>query len=154
MKRKYRFSQHLFDAISAGNSLFRNETQPQVKKQTVISIVDDDAAARESTKHLLQSLGHETHTFVSGESFLESKMLFDTHCLIVDIQMPGMSGIELQRRLTSSGIRLPVIFIAAAAGPARRARALAGGAIGFLDKPYSDESLIACLDKALSSNHQ
>jgi len=125
-----------------------------MKKQAVISIVDDDAAVRESTKHLLQSLGHETHTFASGEAFLESKMLFDTDCLILDIQMPGMTGIELQSRLISSGVRLPVIFIAAAAESAGRARVLAAGAIDLLDKPYSDESLIACLDKALSSTHQ
>lgn len=123
-----------------------------MKKQTVISIVDDDAAVRELTRHLVRSLGHELYAFASGEEFLASTVLFDTDCLIVDMQMPGMSGIELQSRLISSGMELPVIFIAAAAESTGRERVLAAGAIGFLDKPYSDESLIERLDQALSSS--
>ena len=124
-----------------------------MKKQAIISIVDDDAAFRESTKQLVRSLGHESHAFASGEEFLASTKRLGTDCLILDMQMPGMSGVELQSHLNSLGMELPVIFIAAAAEPAGRARALAAGAIAFLDKPYSDESLISSLDKALSCNH-
>lgn len=115
----------------------------------VISIVDDDASFRRATARLVRSLGHSVAAFSSAEEFLKSDRIRDTACLISDVQMPGMSGIELQSRLLADGYRLPVIFITAFPGSKAREQALASGALGFLNKPFSEEKLIACLDQAL-----
>ena len=90
--------------------------------------------------------------FASAESFLKSGRLRDTDCLISDVQMPDMNGIELQSKLIVQGYRLPIIFVTAFSGMRTRAQALAAGAIGFLDKPFRDEELIVCLNKALAAN--
>ena len=87
--------------------------------------------------------------FASADSFLKSDRLHDTDCLISDVQMPGINGIELQCKLIVQGYRLPIIFVTAFSEMRARAQTLAAGAIGFLDKPFSDEELIACLNKAL-----
>ena len=117
----------------------------------MISIVDDDASMREATRALVKSLGLPAATFASAEEFLTSDGMPDTACLITDVQMPGMSGIELQRHLAAEGHRFPVIFITASPEAKVRARALAAGAFGFLGKPFSDDTLIACLDGALTA---
>jgi FixJ family two-component response regulator len=118
-------------------------------KVPVISIVDDDESVREATKGLVRSLGYAAATFASAEDFLQSDRLHDTSCLISDLQMPGLSGVELQDRLTAAGHRMPIIFVTAFPEERLRLRALAAGACGFLSKPFSDESLIGCLDAAL-----
>jgi FixJ family two-component response regulator len=118
-------------------------------KATVISIVDDDESVRDATKALVRSLGYTAATFSSAEAYLRSERLQDTACLIVDVQMPGMSGVDLQHRLIADGHRTPVIFVTAFPEEKTRARALKAGAIGFLDKPFDSEHLIACLDQAL-----
>ena len=87
--------------------------------------------------------------FASAEEFLKSSRLHDTDCAISDVQMPGMNGIDLQDQLIAQGHRLPIIFVTAFPEMKARARALAAGAICFLGKPFSDEQLIACLNKAL-----
>jgi FixJ family two-component response regulator len=115
----------------------------------MISIVDDDKSVREAAKMLVRSLGYATATFASAEEFLESGRLCDTACLITDVQMPGMSGVDLQSHLTASGHGTPVIFVTAYPEESIRDRALDAGAFGFLSKPFSEESLIACLDKAM-----
>jgi FixJ family two-component response regulator len=120
-------------------------------KVPVISIVDDDESVREATRGLVRSLGYAAAAFASAEEFLQSERLHDTSCLITDVQMPGLSGIELQSRLTAAGHRMPVIFVTAFPEERIRVRALEGGACGFLRKPFSDECLIGCLDKALGS---
>jgi FixJ family two-component response regulator len=117
----------------------------------MISIIDDDESVREATKGLIRSLGYTTATFASAEEYLQSGSARKTSCLITDLQMPGMTGIELQRRLIADGHHTPVIFITAYPEEKVRARALEAGAFGFLSKPYDDQSLIACLDKALGS---
>jgi FixJ family two-component response regulator len=122
----------------------------EVQQVPVISIVDDNKSVREATEVLIRSLGYEAATFASAEEFLESDHLRDSSCLITDVQMPGMSGLELQTRLNGQGHRLPVIFITAFPEPRIRARALEAGALGFLSKPFSENSLISCLDRALS----
>jgi FixJ family two-component response regulator len=118
-------------------------------KIAMISIVDDDRSVREAAKMLIRSLGYATETFASAEDFLESGRLCDTACLITDVQMPGMSGVDLQSHLTANGHRTPVIFVTAYPEESVRARALDAGAFGFLGKPFSEDSLIACLDRAL-----
>ena len=115
----------------------------------MISIVDDDKSIREAAKRLVRSLGFESATFASAEEFLESGRLCDTACLITDVQMSGMSGVDLQSHLRQNGHRTPVIFVTAFPDETTRERALGGGAIGFLSKPFSEDNLIACLDKAL-----
>lgn len=121
-------------------------------EDVVISIVDDDASFRRATARLVRSLGHAVAAFGSAEEFLKSDRIRDTVCLISDIHMPGMSGLELQNQLLALGVRLPVIFITAYPESKAREQALASGALGFLNKPFNEDNLIACLDQALSRN--
>jgi len=115
----------------------------------MISIVDDDRAVRAATTGLVRSLGYDVSTFASAEEFLASDRLHDTSCLITDVHMPGLSGIDLQDRLIAEGHRLPIVFITAFPEDKLRAQALAAGAVGFLSKPFSDDHLVGCLDRAL-----
>jgi FixJ family two-component response regulator len=117
----------------------------------VITVIDDDMSCRRATARLINSLGHTVASFGSAEEFLQSGRLDDTSCLVSDVQMPGMSGIELQTRLRAEGRRLPVIFITAYPETSSRKEALASGAVGFLNKPFSDDELISCIDQALAA---
>jgi FixJ family two-component response regulator len=123
-----------------------------VAKAPVISIVDDDKSVREATKALVRSLGYTAATFASAEEYLQSERMRDTSCLILDVQMPGMNGVDLQERLITDGTRTPVIFMTAFPEERTRARVLGAGAFGFLSKPFDDERLIECLDKALGTS--
>ncbi|MBX9828239.1 MAG: response regulator [Xanthobacteraceae bacterium] len=116
---------------------------------SVIAIVDDDDAVRRAVRALLRSLGHHVLAFASGEEFLHSAQLPETSCLITDVQMPGMSGIDLQARLQESGHRLPVIVITAFPDESVRKRAMQLGALSFLAKPLDETALTDCLDRAL-----
>ena len=118
----------------------------------MIVIVDDDESMREATKFLVISLGYSVRTFASAEEYLASDHVSATSCLISDLRMPGMSGVELQKRLIADGHRIPVIFMTAFFEKEIRARALRAGAFGFLSKPFEDQCLIKCLDKALKSD--
>jgi FixJ family two-component response regulator len=115
----------------------------------VIAVIDDDTSFRRAAARLINSLGHAVASFASAEEFLQSGRLDETACLVSDVQMPGMSGVELQSRLRAEGRRLPVIFISAYPESNARKEALASGAVGFLDKPFSDDELISCIDQAL-----
>jgi FixJ family two-component response regulator len=115
----------------------------------MISIVDDDESVRESIKELLRSLGYAAHRFPSVEEFLRSN-LDDTSCLILDVQMKGLSGIELQERLIGEGRRTPIIFMTAVSDEQIRNQVLKAGAIDILSKPFSDERLASCLVSALN----
>ena len=115
----------------------------------MISIVDDDESVRESTNALVRSLGYAARTFPSVEEFLCSN-LNDTSCLILDVQLKGLSGIELQQRLIGEGRRTPIIFDTAVLDERIRNHELETGAIDILSKPFSDERLASCLDSALN----
>ena len=115
----------------------------------VISIVDDDASIRVATDNLLRSLGYTVHTFASAEDFLRSSHFNDTSCVIADVQMPAMSGVELQALLLAQGHLVPFIFITAFPEETIRKRAMKAGAMCFLTKPFDRLSLIKCLDTAL-----
>jgi FixJ family two-component response regulator len=117
----------------------------------VISIIDDDPSVREATQSLVRSLGYTAQAFSSAEEYLRSERARDTACVITDLHMPGMSGAELQDRLIADGHRVPMIFVTAYFEERARDRAMDAGAFGFLRKPFSDESLIECLDKALNA---
>ena len=119
---------------------------PEIQK---ISIVDDDDSVREALKSLLKSAGFQVEAFASAEEFLNSSQLLETACLILDVRMPGMSGVELQDRLATSHGGLPIVFISAHADSEARARALENGAVGFLEKPFSDEALLDAIDAAV-----
>jgi FixJ family two-component response regulator len=119
----------------------------------VISIVDDDESFRRATAGLISSLGYTVAAFGSAEEFLSSGRLKDTACLISDLHMPGMSGVELHDRLASEGHAVPVIFVTAYSASKTGGRALASGALCLLDKPFSEEKLIACLKRALGSQY-
>ena len=115
----------------------------------MITIVDDDHFARESLRDLLESRGYAVSTFESAERFLESGRLAETSCLISDVQMPGLSGLELQSQLAAGGHHIPVIFITAFPEERFRIRARNAGAVGFLSKPFDEGLLISCLESAL-----
>jgi FixJ family two-component response regulator len=118
----------------------------------VISIIDDDASVRVATTNLVRSLGFAAHAFASAEEFLLSPRMDDTSCLITDVQMPGMSGMELQSLLTAQGRKTPIIFITAFPEERIRARVLEAGAVGFLSKPFDGGTLIKCIDSALKGH--
>jgi FixJ family two-component response regulator len=122
-----------------------------LRSTPLISIVDDDESVREATKGLVRSLGYIAATFSSAEEFLNSGRVSDTSCLITDVQMPGLSGVELQHRLISQGRTMPTIFVTAFPDERTRKRVLTAGAVGYLSKPFDEESLIACLDTALKN---
>src|SRR5215470_12278230 len=123
--------------------------RPGMSEVSLISIVDDDALAREGIEALVESLGHNVVTFASAEYFLRSDVIAETTCLITDVQMPGLSGLELQEALQSQGHQTPVIVITAYPNEKHRTRALANGAIGFLSKPFNEQCLIDCLNTAI-----
>jgi FixJ family two-component response regulator len=115
----------------------------------VITVIDDDESIRSSLQDLVQSLGFVVATFESAEDFLRSGCLATTACVVTDVRMPGMSGIELQARLIADGDKTPIVFVTSYPEEAIRARALKAGALGFLRKPFNDDSLIECLSRAL-----
>jgi FixJ family two-component response regulator len=116
---------------------------------SVISVIDDDASVRAATDNLLSSHGYTVHTFESAEEFLRSAHLNDTSCVIADVQMSVLSGLDLLTLMRTQGHRAPFIFITAFPDESVRARALKAGAIGFLAKPFAGPALIKCLDTAL-----
>jgi FixJ family two-component response regulator len=122
-----------------------------MRRAPLISIVDDDDSMRESTKGLVRSFGYQAAAFASAEEFMQSERVDDTSCLIADVQMPGLSGIDLQNWLIARGVRMPTIFITAFPDEGTRLRAMTAGAVAYLGKPFSEESLLKCLDTALGS---
>jgi FixJ family two-component response regulator len=135
---------------SLGIQLLPLKNRPELAEVLMISIVDDDKSMREATEGLVTSLGYRAATFASAEEFLQSKWINDTECVISDVRMPGLSGVELQSRLIAQGNRTPIIFISAFSDERTRARALKAGAIGFLSKPFDEERLIEYLHTALA----
>src|SRR5262245_12212682 len=115
----------------------------------VISIVDDDDALRNSLDDLIRSIGFRTQGFPSAEAFLSSNQARDTACLILDVRMTGMNGLDLQRQLVAANWRMPIIFITAHADDNARERALEAGALAFLYKPFREEELLNAIDAAL-----
>jgi FixJ family two-component response regulator len=115
----------------------------------LISIIDDDESVRRTTTRLIESFGFRAVAFDSAEKFLSSHHLNDPGCLIVDVRMPGMNGLQLQSQLAAAGCRIPIIFITAYDDKESRRRAMQAGAIAFLGKPFSDEQLLQWIRSAL-----
>ena len=120
-----------------------------MSETALISIVDDDESIREAIQSLLRSVGFRAKTFASAEQFLQSGQIENTACLILDVRMPGMSGLELQRRLIATQCRIPIVFVTAHGDEEARSRALQEGAVEFLLKPFSEEALLTAIQAAL-----
>jgi FixJ family two-component response regulator len=117
----------------------------------IVAIVDDDEFVRSSLQGLMEAAGFQAQAFASAEDFLNSDVLCDTECVISDIRMPGMSGLELQQTLTTKAFRIPIIFITAHGNSRVRLEAMRAGAVQFLSKPFDDEVLLASVRTALET---
>ncbi len=116
-----------------------------------ITIIDDDALVREGLRDCTESAGYSVETFASAEDFLASKSAQHTSCLILDIQLPGISGLELQARLAATENDLPIVFVTAHATDANRERAIRYGAAGLLSKPVRREELLSVVKLAMQA---
>jgi len=116
----------------------------------LIALVDDDDSLRNSLDDLLRSVGFRAHGFSSAEAFLNSPQVHETACLILDVRLPGMNGLALQRQIVAANWRIPIIFVTAYADDDARARALAAGAVAFLYKPCREEDLLNAIEAALT----
>lgn len=129
-------------------------TQPRQGNGTglppLICVVDDDESVRDAISTLLRSVGLDCRTFESGQDFMRSGLGTSADCLIVDLRMKGMSGLELQTSLAHAGSILPTIFISAHGDEDAKARAAAGGALGFLSKPFEERELLDHVNSALA----
>ena len=117
--------------------------------KNLISVIDDDESVRRTTTRLIESFGLRAAAFESAENFLDSDYLNDTSCLIVDVQMPGMNGLQLQSHLAAAGCGIPIIFISAYDDRESCRRAMQAGAVAFLGKPFTDERLLQWIRSAL-----
>jgi FixJ family two-component response regulator len=118
---------------------------------SLVSVVEDDQFFRDSMKRLMRSLGYSVEVFPSATDFLASPRLADTDCLIADVHMPGMTGVELHKHLVASGFAIPTILVTAYPDDNVRTRALGAGVICFLTKPIDETHLVRCLQDALNS---
>ena len=119
----------------------------------LISVVDDDESIRRTTTFLIESFGFRSAAFESAENFLKSGQLHETSCLIVDVQMPGMNGLELQSELAAAGYDIPIVFITAYENKVSRQQAMQAGAVAFLGKPFGDEQLLQTVRSALGHDN-
>ena len=115
----------------------------------IISVVDDDPSVRTATARLLRSMGFSVYAFASAQEFLSSPHLSQTSCVIADVQMPGMTGVELQDHLIAHDHSMPIIFITAFPHDRVRERAMNAGAVCFLSKPFDETRLLECVEQAL-----
>jgi len=119
--------------------------------EPLVSIVDDDVSVRRSTRRLLLCSGLRAEAFASAQDFLQSGRVGETACLLLDMRMPGMDGLELQRRLAETGWLIPIVFLSARASEEEERRALRAGAANFLRKPASKEALLHAIRSVLES---
>jgi FixJ family two-component response regulator len=128
------------------------EWDNKVSELVRISVVDDDESIREAINDLLDCVGLRVEVFGSAEDFLNSEDLHDTACLILDVRMPGMSGLELQGHLNAAGFHIPIIFISAHDDGEAKSRALGAGAVDFLRKPFSEDALLSAINTSLNTH--
>jgi FixJ family two-component response regulator len=125
-----------------------------MSETSLVSVVEDDPSFRDSMRRLLRSLGHNVEAFSSAADFLASPRLVETACLIADVHMPGMTGVELYRHLVEAGHTIPTILVTAYPNNVDRARALADGAVCYLRKPVDEKDLRRCIHAALRPGAQ
>jgi FixJ family two-component response regulator len=126
-----------------------DECEEATIEAPLVSVVDDDDLMRRSTSRLLRCSALRVEVFASAEDFLQSGRITETACLLLDVRMPGMNGLELQRHLMENGRRTPIIFLSAQASEEEERRALQAGAVGFLRKPVSKETLLHAIRVAI-----
>jgi len=136
---------------TAQSSAMKRERPERTSERSLVSVVDDDESVRESLPDLLREFGFASRAFASAEAFLSSDCVEKTNCLILDVCMPGKTGLELHRELKLRGHQIPTIFMTAKRDEAIRARALEQGAVKFLYKPFSDTALLEALNAATQS---
>jgi RNA polymerase sigma factor (sigma-70 family) len=124
------------------------------ESRPTIFIVDDDPSVRQSTELLLKSVGFNVKTFVSAQDFLRANLQEDLGCLILDVRMPGISGLDLQEKLVSSKTLLPVIFITGHGTVPMSVRAMKAGAIDFLQKPFEEQDLLDAINRAVTRQRE
>ncbi len=120
------------------------------KPKPLIAIIDDDESMREAIKGFVRSLGYRADAVGSAQEFLSSRLVRRTSCVIADMQMPGMTGLELYQRLSTSAKPVPTILITAYPDDSVRERALSAGVVGYLSKPFEENDLLACIRSALT----
>lgn len=120
--------------------------------KSLIAVVDDDQSVRAGLENLMSSVGFEVKLFASAEDFLDSKTRLQADCAILDVCLPGISGLQLQQRLTAERQNIPIIIITAQGDDRTQDEAVAAGAIAFLKKPFRDEVLLTALETALNRN--
>jgi FixJ family two-component response regulator len=125
--------------------------KPDSPAYTRVSIVDDDESVRQSTQMLMRFYGFETEAFASAEDFLNSDLLDCTGCLILDIRMPGMDGLELQRHLAAANRQIPIVFITGHGDGDAKRQAMKAGAVAFIHKPFEIQTLVGAVRKALGN---
>jgi FixJ family two-component response regulator len=118
----------------------------------LVSIVDDDPSVRRSTRRLLRCSGLRAEAFATGEDFLLSEYVAETSCLILDVRMPGIDGLELQRRLSETGYRIPIVFLTARASDKEERQAWQAGAVNFLRKPIAKDALLDAIQAVLENS--
>ena len=129
--------------MSLENSI--NEPAKWTAGNCLVSVIDDDRSMGRMLSRIIAAAGLRVELFTSAEDFLDSGRFSDSGCLVLDVDLPGMSGLELQRYLNESGQRIPIVFISAQATEQTRERALMEGAVGFFHKPFSISSLLASI---------
>lgn len=117
----------------------------------MIAIIDDDESVQSALQDLVEAAGHQAKSFGSAEAFLDSGHYADATCLITDIRMPGMSGLELQAKLNAEQSKIPIIFITAHGDQKMRMQAMRAGAVDFLTKPFDEKVLLECVEAALAT---
>ena len=120
----------------------------------IVFIVDDDASMRESLKNLIRSVGLRVELFASAQDFLRSKRPDVPGCLVLDVRLPGLSGLDLQRRMAEAGLQIPIIFITGHGDIPMSVRAMKAGAVEFLTKPFRDQDLLDAIQQALERDRQ
>ena len=118
----------------------------------LVAIVDDDASMRQSTDRLIRSFGYRTQVFASGQEFLSSGAVERAACLLLDVRMPGMDGLDVQRNLAERGVRIPIVFITGRASDEEERRARSGGAVEFLRKPVPQASLRQAIENVIRAS--
>jgi FixJ family two-component response regulator len=137
--------------LGAARMAVRANCVKPMLKISLVSVVEDDRYFRDSMRRLMRSLDYNVEVFSSAANFLASPRLIETACLVADVHMPAMTGIELYKHLIEAGYTIPTILVTAYPNDVERARALNDGVICYLGKPISEECLVRCLDLALQS---
>jgi len=127
-----------------------DQPQPMPEPPPLVAIVDDDASVRKSTTRLIRSFGYRAEAFASGEEFLSSPEASRTACLVLDVRMPEMDGLEVQRQVAARQLQIPVVFISGRASDEEERRARSAGAIDFLRKPIATATLLQVLRKVIA----